>query len=320
MLLLNRPSERADESGARLAAMAQASSTGQVTMVQKVPLDLASFDSVRRAATKMNELLCNVFGGLDALLNNAGVMGVPDTRTPDGYDVQMQTNHLSHFLLSSLLMPSLEAAAEDRGEARIVQHSSGARSKDRATDPVGNLERRYFKAGPPGSLGGDDLAACFNRYHQTKLANPVLAMVLHERLQAAGSRVKSVCAEPGVAATALGANLAKGHAEAGNEIDRGSSPYTPQSAADGAAPLMAAAFGAGVGSGDFFMPGDFEDGTVKGMPVKCMTGGRPTPTSDHIREKFENEALTMDVGNRELLWEASEAAVGAWETNANAKL
>ena len=100
-----------------------------------------------------------------------------------------------------------------------------------------------------------------HRYHQTKLANPVLAMVLHERLQAAGSRVKSVCAEPGVAATALGANLAKGHAEAGNEIDRGSSPYTPQSAADGAAPLMAAAFGAGVESGDFFMPGDFEDGT-----------------------------------------------------------
>ena len=110
MLLLNRPSERADESGARLAAMAQASSTGQVTMVQKVPVDLASFDSVRRAATKMNELLCNVFGGLDALLNNAGVMGVPDTRTPDGYDVQMQTNRKCSRSLCVLFR--LKAAAQ----------------------------------------------------------------------------------------------------------------------------------------------------------------------------------------------------------------
>jgi NAD(P)-dependent dehydrogenase (short-subunit alcohol dehydrogenase family) len=54
-------------------------------------------------------------------------MGMPDRATPDGFDVQMQSNHLSHFLLTSLVWPLLEVAATKRGEARVVNHSSGAR-------------------------------------------------------------------------------------------------------------------------------------------------------------------------------------------------
>ena len=50
-----------------------------------------------------------------------------DKATTDGYDVQMQTNHLSHFLLSKELYPALKLAATTRGEARVVNHSSGAR-------------------------------------------------------------------------------------------------------------------------------------------------------------------------------------------------
>ena len=312
VLLLNRPSERADESHAKLVALAAASDADEATLVQKVPCDLQDFTSVRNAAEKMNKLMCNVFGGLDGLVNNAGVMGVPDTRTPDGYDVQMQTNHLSHFLLTSLLMPSLEAAVESRGQARVVQHSSGARSKDRATDGVGNLERSYFEKAAAGELGGDSLGACFNRYHQTKLSNPVFTMALHEKLKAAKSDIKSICAEPGVAATALSANLEAGHLAAGNDLGGAMSAgggYVPQSAADGAAPLIEAAFGQEVESGDFFMPGDFVNKTVIGMPVKCMTAGKPTPSGDWMNEKFDNESLTMEIANRTVLWEASEVIV-----------
>ena len=121
VLMLNRQSERAETAEEKVKAEGD-------SHVETVICDLQSFASVRSAATALNSIAAG-FGGLDALINNAGVMAMPDTRTPDGFDVQMQTNHLSHFLLTKLAMPSLDAAAASRGEARIVQHSSGARGE-----------------------------------------------------------------------------------------------------------------------------------------------------------------------------------------------
>ena len=65
-------------------------------------------------------------------------------------------------------MPALEAAAEARGEARVVQHSSAARNMGGKP-----LDAKYFEKSEPQSLGGDGSAACIERYHQTKLANTV---------------------------------------------------------------------------------------------------------------------------------------------------
>ena len=82
-----------------------------------------------------------------------------------GYDTQMQTNHLSHFLLTKELFPLLTAAANSKGEARIVNHSSGFRST-----PSTPLQAKYLgKNG--GNLGGNDPSALFGgggwqRYHQ----------------------------------------------------------------------------------------------------------------------------------------------------------
>ena len=101
---------------------------------------------------------------------------MPDNVTGDGFEQQMQTNHLSHFLLASQLMPALEKAASARGQARIVNHSSGARK-----GPATPLKAKNLEAGEAGSFGGDGTNARYERYHQTKLANMVFTEVLQVR-------------------------------------------------------------------------------------------------------------------------------------------
>jgi NAD(P)-dependent dehydrogenase (short-subunit alcohol dehydrogenase family) len=102
-----------------------------------------------------------------------GVMALKEAYTMDGFDVQMQTNHLSHFLLTSLLLPSLEKAASTAGEARIVNHSSAARN-----NPATPFDAKYAKKASAGDLGGDEQAARYERYHQTKLANSLFSFAL----------------------------------------------------------------------------------------------------------------------------------------------
>ena len=326
LLLLNRPSERAKRADWELANYAR--KLGSKTRVQTVDCDLQSFQSVRSCASKV-EHICKAHGGLDALLNNAGIMGQPDSRTIDGHDIQMQTNQLSHFLLTYLLMPSLEAAAAIRGESRVVQHSSGARASFTANtksgEPSGMLEKKFFSQCDAGSLGGDGLGKWFTRDHQTKLANSVFALTLHERLKRSGSKVTSICAEPGVAATELSSNLSKGHEEHGSKPVRISSPEETfpgvQSAADGACSIVEAAFGTHVLGGDFFMPGDYVKKTVVGLPTKCMTAGVPTPKNELIKNGFRMEELTMSQKNRDLLWHYSEQATNiSWKFLNRSKL
>lgn len=316
LLLLNRRSERSEAAAAKLQVLCKG------TVLHAIDCDLQSFDSVVKAASEVNSIAA-IYGGLDGCVNNAGVMALPDHRTVDGYDVQMQTNHLSHFLLTQLLMPSLDAAAAARGEARIVQHSSGARGKGPALDGVGMLEARFMQPAAEGELGGSALPACYNRYHQTKLANSVCALALHTRLAESGSRVKSVCAEPGVAATDIMINMTQAHQQAGTAPAEGDGASAvsalpgAQSAPDGACPLMEAAFGAGTESGDFYMPGDLIEEidcftAFRGAPLKCITAGRPTAFSDLVKETYEDEWLTMNTDNHQLLWDESRRAIGKW--------
>ena len=107
VIMLNRKSERAE------TALSKIKEAVPDAKVEHVDCDLTDFASVKKAAAELQSLCSS---GLDVLCNNAGVMALADQATADGFDVQMQTNHLSHFLLTREVFPLLEKAAEKSGE------------------------------------------------------------------------------------------------------------------------------------------------------------------------------------------------------------
>jgi NAD(P)-dependent dehydrogenase (short-subunit alcohol dehydrogenase family) len=137
-------------------------------------LDLADLSSVR-------ELADSIDGALDVLINNAGVMAVPQRRTADGFELQIGTNHLGHFALTGLLL--------DRIGDRVVTLSSGMHNMGRIRLDDLNWERGGYQR--------------WRAYGQSKLANLLFTYELQRRLTAAGSPVKAVAAHPGYAATNL---------------------------------------------------------------------------------------------------------------------
>jgi NAD(P)-dependent dehydrogenase (short-subunit alcohol dehydrogenase family) len=148
LLCLNRDSGSAKKGVDGLRELAK--EVNSPTVIQQVNCDMQDVEGVKKAAAEVNKI-AKTNGGLDVLVCNSGIMATRDKRTSDGYEVQMQTNQLSHFLLTSLIFPSLELAAAKRGEARFVTHSSSARD-----GPSRDLEEKFFIKSGAGTLGGDD--------------------------------------------------------------------------------------------------------------------------------------------------------------------
>ncbi|MGV9798952.1 oxidoreductase [Mycobacterium sp. NPDC003449] len=143
-------------------------------------LDLQSLDSVRRFASGIDTV--------DVLVNNAGIMAVPLSRTAEGFESQIGTNHLGHFALTNLLLPRISD--------RVVTVSSGMHL-------IGAISLRdlNWKARP---------YSAWLAYGQSKLANLLFTSELQRRLTASGSAVRAVAAHPGYSATNL-----QGHAAGG---------------------------------------------------------------------------------------------------------
>ncbi|OIJ67121.1 oxidoreductase [Streptomyces mangrovisoli] len=143
-------------------------------------LDLADLASVREFAAGWQ-------GPLDLLVNNAGVMMVPQQRTKDGFEMQFGTNHLGHFALTNLLLPHVTG--------RVVTVSSGAHRWGGAVIRFDDLDfaTRYHAQGA---------------YAQSKLANLLFTLELQRRLTEAGTPVRALAAHPGWAATNLQSHTA----------------------------------------------------------------------------------------------------------------
>jgi NAD(P)-dependent dehydrogenase (short-subunit alcohol dehydrogenase family) len=171
---------RSPEKGAKAAAEIRATAPDAILDVR--PLDLASLQSVRDFAN-------GVAGTrIDILVNNAGVMAVPERHTVDGFEMQFGVNHLGHYVLTALLLPSLLAAPA----ARVVTVSSTARFFGMAVDPANPHLRHGYHP--------------WRAYCQSKLANLHFALGLQRRFAAEGVAAVSVVAHPGLSNTDLQAN------------------------------------------------------------------------------------------------------------------
>lgn len=149
--------------------------------LELVPLDLASLASVEQAAKEVLDRHEHV----DLLINNAGLMAMPERQTADGFEMQLGVNHLGHWALTSRL---LEAIVSTPG-ARVVTVTSTAQHIGRRVDPSNpHLHGSY---GP------------WKGYGQAKLANRHFAMGLQREFDRAGVDAKSLAAHPGLSNTDL---------------------------------------------------------------------------------------------------------------------
>ncbi|KAF5871571.1 putative short-chain dehydrogenase protein [Botrytis fragariae] len=109
--------------------------------VHLLEMDQTSLKSVRACAASFLEQSET----LNIVINNAGIMAVPETTKEDGFKSQFQTNHLSHFLLFYLLKPTLLASANPKFASRVINLSSfGHRRGEPDLDNI-NLTRCYDK-------------------------------------------------------------------------------------------------------------------------------------------------------------------------------
>ncbi|GGZ28171.1 oxidoreductase [Streptomyces inusitatus] len=255
---------RSEERGSRAEALIKGALPGSDVEFRR--LDLGDLASVREFAAGYRD------ERLDLLINNAGVMALPQGRTADGFETQFGVNHLGHFALTGLLLPKLLGTPG----ARVVSVSS-------LVHAAADLDM--------GDLNSEHQYRRWIAYARSKTANLLFVHELARRLRAAGSGVVAAAAHPGYASTNLqtagprmeGRKSAERVMALGNRL-------LAQSATAGALPTLYAATAPGVRPDSFTGPGPFG---WRGAP-------RPSWRAGWTRDDVAGERL----------WVASEQLTG----------
>ena len=218
--------------------------------IQVMLVDLSNLESIHSFAKGFK----NKFNKLDLLINNAGVMTPPYSKTKDGFELQFGTNHLGHFALTGLLIDLIKKTAN----SRIVNVSSIAHKIGKLNFEDLNWENRSYKK---------------NRsYADSKLANLYFTKALQKRLNTQLSKVIVVSAHPGGTAT---------------ELARHSLFYRmlnsiAQTSQMGALPTLYAAVAPEVKSNDYFGPSGFQE--FRGYPKKVKPASHAQ--KDEVAERL----------------------------------
>ena len=244
---------------AEAAAQSLRSGKGSVEVRQ---LDLASLASIRQFSA---QLLADGIE-LDGLMNNAGLMALDQSRTEDGFETQIGVNHLGHFALTGLLLPSLMK----RPNSRIVNVSS-----------MGHI---------PGKIHLDDLMCDRRRYSrwgayfQSKLANILFTNELERRLRETSLTTIALAAHPGTARTELG----KSGSSATNFVMRRLTPVLTRTGVQGCESQVRAMVDPNAIGREYYGP----KYQMFGAPVK-VTPSRRARNMDDARRLWEiSEELT----------------------------
>jgi len=198
-------------------------------------LDLADLEMIKKFAKNFKQH----YQRLDLLINNAGVMMPPYTKTKDGFELQFGTNHLGHFVLTSRLYDLLK----ETEQSRIVTVSSNMHKRGNIDFEDLNWEKRKYNR--------------MQAYSDSKIANLYFTYELGRRATNHSQFPLAVAAHPGWTATELQRHT--GGAAFFNKI-------FAQNIRMGALPTLYAAVGPEVQAGDYFGPSGFKE--MKGFPQK----------------------------------------------------
>ena len=235
--------------------------------VELLRLDLASQRSIRTAAGEVG----NKFSQLDFLINNAGIMAMPEMKTEDGFESQFGVNHLGHWSLTGLLMDNLLAAEQ----ARVVTVTSTAHHlvwNINFDDP--HLRKKYTP---------------WKAYAQSKLANYFFALGLDNEFKKSGKQAMSLLAHPGLSHTNLQVEtFDRGAAGWAGTVSKYLAARVGMEPSEGALPQIRAALDPKAKGGQFYGPRYGNNGA----PVK------------HPILRTQNKANILK------LWELSERETG----------
>lgn len=262
VVLAGRSADRVADAEQRIRSEVPGADPGRLVV------DLADLGSVRNAAARADG-----FGPLHCLVNNAGVMAPPYSRTTDGFELQLATNHFGPFLLTGLLLPQL--VASEAGRVVTVSSQMHRRARQAPLEDPRRQPDRYRR---------------WQQYSMSKLANLLFTFELDRRLREAGLPVRALAAHPGHSGTHLVANGRLGRSSGGAaSILDAANRAVSQSSADGALPVLMAAT-ADLPGGTYCGPGGV--GQLRGLPrvVGCSR-------------------LARDEQAQRALWELSEQAV-----------
>ncbi len=208
-------------------------SQNSIADTEVMKLDLADLGSVKNFVSNFK----SHFNRLDILINNAGVMVPPYSKTKDGFELQMGTNHLGHFALTIQLLDLILNSKN----SRIVNVSSGAHRIGNINFDDLNWEKRKYKP--------------WRAYGDSKIANLYFTQELEKKL--ISTDIKVTAAHPGWTATDLQRN---------SGLFRFLNNFFAMKPEQGVLSILRAATDENVKNGDYFGPDGWKEG--KGYPVK----------------------------------------------------